>query len=146
MSGTPTAPAMPSPTPAVSTIPNDPVRGTRSLTTPTIVGKKKATPHAKTVAAANAARVPCAKLSRNSPVPVSVAAVSSIPVGASRSTKCPARARSTTIHPLIHTSTRMPCRPPACSTAGTHRIGPSSSDVVIAIMVIISRKNGLVSV
>ena len=41
---------MPSPTPAVSTMPSDPVRGNRSLTSPTIVGKKNATPHAKIVA------------------------------------------------------------------------------------------------
>ena len=82
----------------------------------------------------------------DAPDNVSVAAVSNMPVGESRSTKCPASPRSTTIQPLIHTRTRMPCRPPACSTDGTHRIGPSSIDVVIAIMVIIRRKNGFVSV
>ncbi len=40
----------------------------------------------------------------------------------------------------------MPCSPAAWSTAGIQRIGPSSSDVVIAIMTSIMMKNGFVSV
>ena len=146
ITGTPTPPAMPRPMPAVSTIPSDPVRGSRSLTSPTIVGKKNATPHAKIVATSSADHNPCTKLRKNKPVPVRIAATSSIPVGASRSTKWLASSRSTTIQPLIHTSTRMPCMPTASSIAGTHRIGPSSIDVVIAIIAISSRNSGLVSV
>jgi len=146
MSGTPTAPAMPRPIPAVSTIPSDPVRGSRSLTSPTIVGKKNAMPQAKTVATASADHRPCTKLRRNKPVPVRMAAISSMPVGARRSTKCVASRRRTTIHPLIQTSTRMPWMPTASSTAGTHRIGPSSIDVVMAIIASSRRNSGLVSV
>jgi hypothetical protein len=40
----------------------------------------------------------------------------------------------------------MPCSPPACSTAGIQRIGPSSIEVVSAISASIIRKNGLVRV
>ena len=79
-------------------------------------------------------------------MPVRTAAVSSMPVGARRSTKWLASSRSTTIQPLIQTSTRMPCIPTASSTAGTQRIGPSSIDVVIAIIASSSRNSGLVSV
>jgi hypothetical protein len=67
-------------------------------------------------------------------------------VGESRSTNPLASSRSTTIQPLIQTSTRIPCMPTASSTAGIQRIGPSSIDVVIAIIASISRNSGLVSV
>jgi hypothetical protein len=111
-----------------------------------MVGKKNAIPHAKMVATAKADHSPVTELRRKSPVPVRMAEPRSIPVGENLDTNCTARSRRTTIHPLIQTLTRNPWIPTDWSTAGTHRIGPSSIEVVIAIRARNRKKRGLVRV
>ncbi len=49
----------------------------------------------------------------------------------------------TAMRPLIQTSTRIPAMPPASSTAGTQRFGPSSTDAVIAMAMSITHMKGV---
>ncbi len=73
------------------------------------------------------------KLSARRPRPATPVQTISTTGGETRSRMAWALARVIAITPLISTSTRMPGRPPASSTAGIQRLGPSSRLMVTAI-------------
>ncbi len=121
------------PAAAISPRPSAPVLGVRSATKPIMVGQTMAMPIAKTSAVVTVCAGVTAKLRPSRPRPATPVETISTTGGETRARMAWALARVTAITPLTITSTRMPGRPPACSTAGIQRLGPSSRLMVMLI-------------
>ena len=106
-----------------------------------MVGQKKQTPKAKTVADAKSTG-PCERLIRKRPAALRIALPRSMPSGCRRCTKAPANCRPTAMSPVIQTSTRMPETPAFSRIAGIHWPGPSSVAAVASMQTTIRMKIG----
>ena len=136
-----TKPALSMPAPPMIARPRAPVFGKRSFTKPSIVGQKKQTPNAKTVADAKRTG-PLETLMRARPTALRTELPRSMPSGCSRWTNGPANCRPTAIRPVIQTRTRMPETPAFSRIDGIHWPGPSSVAAVISMQRTITRKRG----